>query len=178
MGWSFKVHGGVAAGLGAVLVVLAGLTWLPGTLSLFEARWLSALIFALLFPIFIAALARLFLARADNALLWQAFRCLPGKVQTGLAVLALSGMAMAFLSMGVEGNLQSAEVRDGRYFAFDTTPHARGTVELSRERYQAVLEADQRSMLTISGVVFVGAAYAVLAAGELRRADRGVAPSR
>ncbi|MFI8861308.1 hypothetical protein ACIGW5_32785 [Streptomyces prasinus] len=45
MGWSFKVHGGVAAGLAAVLVMLAGLTWLPGTLLLFEARWLSALIF-------------------------------------------------------------------------------------------------------------------------------------
>ncbi|MFC5953483.1 hypothetical protein ACFP51_02940 [Streptomyces pratens] len=47
-----------------------------------------------------------------------------------------------------------------------------------RERYQAVLEADQRGMLTIPGVLLVGAACAVLAAGELRRADRGVAPSR
>ncbi|MFF0103657.1 hypothetical protein [Streptomyces hirsutus] len=114
----------------------------------------------------------------DKDLFWQAFRCLPGKVQAGLAVLALSGMAMTFLSLGQEGNLQSAEARDGRYFAFDTTPHARGTVALSRERYQAVLEADQRSMLTIPGVLLVGTACAVLAAGELRRADRGVVPSR
>ncbi|MEV7859059.1 hypothetical protein AB0O86_09550 [Streptomyces hirsutus] len=176
MGWSFKVHGGVAAGLGAVLMVLAGLTWLPGTLLLIEEGGLLALIVVLLFPILMAAAVRLLLARADKAQVWQALRCLPGKVQAGLAVLVLSGMAMMFLSMGREGNLQSAEVRDGKYFAFDTT--ARGTVELSRERYQAVLEADQRSMLTIPGVVLVGAACAVLAAGELRRADRGVAPSR
>ncbi|MGJ3559437.1 hypothetical protein ACR6C2_14620 [Streptomyces sp. INA 01156] len=33
-GWSFKVHGGVAAGLGAVLLVLAGLTLLPAS-----CRW-------------------------------------------------------------------------------------------------------------------------------------------
>lgn len=176
MGWSFKVRGGVAAVLGAVSVVLAWLTRLPGTLPLPEETGLLALIVVLLFPVLATALARLVLMRVDKALVWRAFRCLPGKVQAGLAVLALSGMAMMFLSLGQEGNLQSAEARDGRYFAFDTT--ARGTVELSRERYQAVLETDQRSMLTMSGVVFVGAAYAVLAAGELRRADLGVAPSR
>ncbi|CAM5519603.1 hypothetical protein [Streptomyces hirsutus] len=176
MGWSFKLHGGVAAGLGAVLLPLAWLTWLPGTLPLLDGRWLLPLNVVVVFPTVMAALARLVLARADKAQVWQALRCLPGKVQAGLAVLVLSGMAMMFLSMGREGNLQSAEVRDGKYFAFDTT--ARGTVELSRERYQAVLEADQRSMLTIPGVVLVGAACAVLAAGELRRADRGVAPSR
>ncbi|MFG3347412.1 hypothetical protein ACGF1Z_20350 [Streptomyces sp. NPDC048018] len=34
MGWSFTLHAGLAAGLGAVLLVLAGLTWLPGTLHL------------------------------------------------------------------------------------------------------------------------------------------------
>ncbi|WP_406727708.1 hypothetical protein WJ438_28195 [Streptomyces sp. GD-15H] len=158
--------------------MLAGLTWLPGTLPLLEARWLPALIVALFFPIFMSAVVRLFLARADRALVWQAFRRLPGQVQTGLAVLAVSGVVMTFISAVQEGNLQSAEAKDGRYSAFDTTPYARGTVELSHEQYQTVLEADQRSMLTIPGVLFVGAAYAVLAAGELRRANRGAAPSR
>ncbi|WP_326752505.1 hypothetical protein OH738_28105 [Streptomyces hirsutus] len=176
MGWSFKVHGGVAAGLGAVFLALAWLTRLPGALPLLDERWLLPLNFVVVFPTVTAALARLVLARTDKAQFWQASRCLPGKVQAGLAMLFLSGMAMMFLNMGREGNLQSAEVRDGKYFAFDTT--ARGTAELSWEQYQVVLEVDQRSMLTIPGVVLVGAACAVLAAGELRRADRGVAPSR
>ncbi|MBL3670303.1 hypothetical protein JL475_30875 [Streptomyces sp. M2CJ-2] len=178
MGWSFKVHGGVAAGLGAVLLVLAGLTWLPGVLPLAKAGWLLALIAVLFLPIVISAVARLFLARVDKSLAWQAFRCLPGWVRMGLAVLILSGVVMTFFGKGQEGNLQAAEVKDGRYFAFDTTPHARGTVELSHEQYQVVLEADQRFKLTTSGALFVGAAYAVLVAGELRRADRGAASPR
>lgn len=112
------------------------------------------------------------------ALAWQAFRCLPGWVQMGLAVLILSGVGMTFLGKGQEGNLQAAEVKDGRYFALDTTPYARGTVELSREQYQVVLEADRRVWITAAGMFFVGAACAVLVAGELRRADRGAASSR
>ncbi|MFD6322981.1 hypothetical protein ACFWOL_08915 [Streptomyces sp. NPDC058442] len=178
MGWSFKVHGGVAAGLGAVLLVLAGLTLLPGVLPPAEVGWLPALIAVLFVPIVVSAMVRLFLARVDKSLAWQAFRCLPGWVQTGLAVLILSGVMVTFFGKGQEGNLQSAEVKDGRYFALDTTPYARGTVELSREQYQVVLEADRRTMLAVPGMLFVGAAYAVLVAGELRRADRGVVSSK
>ncbi|MFC5671816.1 hypothetical protein [Streptomyces incanus] len=178
MGWSFKVHGGVAAGLGAVLLVLAGLTLLPGVLPLAKTGWLLALSAVLFFPIVISAVVRLFLARVDKDLAWQAFRCFPGWVQAGLAVLVLSGVGMTFFGKGQEGNLQAAEVKGGRYFAFDTTPYARGTVELSYEQYQVVLEADRRVWITVSGALFVGAAYAVLVAGELRRADRGAASSR
>ncbi|MGY0067038.1 hypothetical protein ACWZEH_09425 [Streptomyces sp. QTS137] len=174
MGWSFRVHGGVAAGLGAVLLVLAGLTWLPGALPLAGVRWLPMVLVVVLFPVFVAAVARLLLRRADKGLVWQAFRCLPGKVQVGLLALALSGFAMTAFGYEPEGNLQSAEVRDGRYFAFDTTPHARGTVEISQEQYRAVHEADQRSLLAVPGLLFVGAAYVVLAAGELHRADLGI----
>lgn len=68
-------------------------------------------------------------------------------------------------------------LREGRYYAFETAPHARGTVEISRSRYPAVLEDDRRVWLTAPGVLCVFAAYAVLAAGELRRADRGAARS-
>lgn len=178
MGWSFKVHGGVAAGLGAVLLVLAGLTLLPGVLPLARAKGPLALIAFLSLPIVISAVARLLLARVDKSLAWQAFRCLPGRVQVGLAVMVLSGVGMTFLGKGQEGNLQAAEVKDGRYFALDTTPYARGTVELSHEQYQVVLEADRRVWITVSGMFLAGAACAVLVAGELRRADRGAASSR
>lgn len=172
MGWTYRVHGCLATVLGSTLLVLSALTWLPGTLPLVGARWPSAAIVVLLFPVFTAALVRLFLTRADRHSVWLAVRCLPRTVQVALAALAVSGVVMTAASTAGEGNLQSAEVKEGRLFAFDTTPHARGTVEVSRSRYQAVLESDQRTMFAIPGLLFVGAAYAVLAAGELRRADR------
>ncbi|MEV6583938.1 hypothetical protein AB0M92_38070 [Streptomyces sp. NPDC051582] len=179
MGWTYKVHGGLATALGSTLLVLSALTWLPGTLPLTGTRWPLAAIAVLLFPVFTSALARLFLTRADRHSVWLAVRCLPRKTQVALAALAVSGVVMTVASTAGEGNLQSAEVKEGRFFAFDTTPQTRGTVEVSRSRYQAVLESDQRTLLAIPGLLFVAAAYAVLAAGELRRADpdaTGVAP--
>ncbi|NML53919.1 hypothetical protein HHL19_32130 [Streptomyces sp. R302] len=173
MGWSFKLHGGLAAGLGATLLVLAGLTWLPGTLPLAESGWPVAAIAVSLFPVFGAALARLMLARADRRTMWLAFRCLPGKVQVALGALFLSGVVLTIPSGVGEGHLQAAETKDGRYFAFDTTPYERGTIEVSRSQYVVVLESDQRSMFTIPATLFVGAAYGALTAGELRRADLG-----
>ncbi|MFE7950605.1 hypothetical protein [Streptomyces sp. NPDC057426] len=173
MGWSFKLHGGLAAGLGAALLVLAGLTWLPGTLPLADSGRPVAAIAVSLFPIFIAAVARLILARADRRSMWLAFRCLPGKVQVALGALFLSGVVLATLGGAGEGNLQAAEMKAGRYFAFDTTPHGRGTTEVSQSQYMAVLESDQRSMFAIPGMLFVGAAYGALTAGELRRTELG-----
>ncbi len=175
--WTFKSHGGVAAALGAALLVLAALTWLPGTLPLTVSGWPMAVIAVLLFPIFISALVRMLLTRADRHSVWLAFRCLPRKAQMGLAALAISGVGITVISAATEGNLQAAEVKDGQYFAFDTTPHARGTVEVSQSQYQAVLESDQRSMFATPALLFVGAACVVLAAGELRRADRNSTPS-
>ncbi|MGW6689963.1 hypothetical protein [Streptomyces sp. NPDC054961] len=177
MGWTYKMHGGVATVLGVTLLVLTALTWLPGTLPLTGARWPLVAIVVLLFPLFISALVRLFLTRADRYAVWLAFRCLPRKTQAVLGALAVSGVVMTVLSTAGEGNLQSAETKEGRFFAFDTTPRARGTVEVSPSRYQAVLESDQRSMFAIPGLLFLGAAYVVLAAGELRRAEGGSLPS-
>ncbi|MEU7581698.1 hypothetical protein AB0B50_29320 [Streptomyces sp. NPDC041068] len=171
MGWTFKLHGGVAVVLGFVLLVLTALSWLPGTFSLAGARWLVVAGFALLPPVFLSALVRGFLARTDRQSLWLAFRCLPGQVQVGLAALFVSGAVMAVVTMGGGTNLQAAEMREGRYFALDTTPHARGRVEVSRSRYEAVLASDRRPMLVIPGMLFIGAAFVVLTAGEVRRAD-------
>lgn len=123
------MHGGVAAGLGATHLFLATLTWLPGTLPLTGVSWLAAAIVALLFLTFGSALVRVILTGADKHAMWLAFRCLPGKVQMTLGALALLGVVVLIFSTATAGNLQSAEVRDGRYVALDTTPHARGTVE-------------------------------------------------
>ncbi|MFE3740796.1 hypothetical protein [Streptomyces sp. NPDC059134] len=129
---------------------------------------------ALLFPIFVAALVRLILTGADRHSVWIAFRCLPAKVQAALGALVVSGVVLLLFNTAGTSNLQAPEVKDGRYFAFDTTPHARGTIEVSHSQYVAVLKSDQRNMLAIPGLLFAGAAYLVFAAGELRRADLGV----
>ncbi|MGW2015454.1 hypothetical protein [Streptomyces sp. NPDC001927] len=172
MGWTYKLHGGVATALGATLLLLTGLTWLPGTLPLTGSGWPMIVIVALLFPIFLAALARVMLTGADHHTVWQAFRCLPHRAQLGLAALALAGVVMQ-LPAEEQGNLQSAEAKNGHHYAFDTTPHNRGTREISQPQYEAVLEADQRMMLGIPGTLFITAACLALGAGELRRADRG-----
>jgi hypothetical protein len=174
---SFKVHGGIAAGLSTVLLLLAALTWLPGTLPLAGSQWPMVAIVVLLFPIFTAALARIFLSGADRYSMWLAFRCLSGRVQAVLGTLAVSGVLLMVFSTAGAGNWQAPEVKDGRYFVFDTTPYARGTIEVSHSQYEAVLESDQRSMFAIPGMLFAGAAYVVFVAGELRRADIGFGSS-
>ncbi|MFF6779863.1 hypothetical protein [Streptomyces sp. NPDC012510] len=174
MGWSFKLHGGIAAGLSALLLISAALTWLPGTLPLVDSPWLTAAVVLLLFPIFAAAMVRVLLTRADRHSVWLAFRCLSGAVQGALGSLVASGIVVILVSVAGAGNLQSADIRDGRYFVLDVTPNERGTVEVSQSRYMAVLESDRRSMLAIPGILFAAAAYLALAVGELRRADAGL----
>jgi hypothetical protein len=133
-----------------------------------------AVIMVLLFPIFVTALARMLLTRVDRHLAWLAFRCLPGKAQAALGALVISGIALMLFSMVGAGNLQGPEIKNGRYFVFDTNPYARGTIEVSRSQYVDVLESEQRAMLAISSLLFAGAAYLAFAAGELRRSDAGL----
>ncbi|MFB7046720.1 hypothetical protein ACFCZ5_19330 [Streptomyces microflavus] len=75
--------------------------------------------------------------------------------------------------MGASRGLQQPEARDGRYFALDTMSSERATVEILKSCYQALELGGSRSMLAVPAVLLVGAAYLVLAAGEVRRADPG-----
>ncbi|MFE2294851.1 hypothetical protein [Streptomyces sp. NPDC059452] len=176
MEWTFKLHAGLAAALGAVLLVLAALTWLPGTLPLPEAGWPVIALGALVALIVLPALARIALTRADRSTAWQAFRCLPGRAQAGLAALGLACAVLVICTIGGDQGMSSPEAKDGRYYAFQAAGYQRGTVEVSRSQYEAVLEDSQRLMLTVPGFLLTVAAYTVLAAGELRRADRTSAP--
>ncbi|NEE32188.1 hypothetical protein G3M53_42920, partial [Streptomyces sp. SID7982] len=92
---SFTLHGGAAAVLSAAALVLAGLTWLPGrgVLPLFEPAWPMAVVIIPAFLLFLAALVRQFATGADRSAQWQAFRCLPGRVQAGLGFLAVASVA-------------------------------------------------------------------------------------
>ncbi|MGV9424382.1 hypothetical protein ACWDO7_08865 [Streptomyces sp. NPDC003656] len=175
MGWTFKAHGALAYALGLTLLALTALTWLPAValrIPPTALTWLTAAILALLIPTFLSAGIRAFLARADRHTTWQAFRCLPAKVQLALALAALAGATLLALTISGGGSLQNAREKNGHYYAFDTSPLTRHTVEISRTQYRAVRHDEGRTWLLLPGVLYVGAAYAVLTAGEVRRADR------
>jgi hypothetical protein len=84
MGRSIKWHGGIAAVLGTAALLLAALTWLPGTLPFAEAR-LPLFSVAVVAPFVVAAGVRSVLAGVSKDSAWLAFRCLPSKVQGSLA---------------------------------------------------------------------------------------------
>lgn len=181
MGWTYKLHGGVGAALGAALLGLAALTWVPGTWPLFEASWLVVAGFASAFVLLVSALVRAALAGADKRMQWEAFRCLPGRVQAGFAVLAVAGVAIMAADVagaGSPGRLQDAEVRDGRYYAFDPGPETRGTVGIGRSEYEALLPGSRRPFLAFPGILLLGASGLALTTGELRRADRARTAAR
>ncbi|MER7908620.1 hypothetical protein [Streptomyces sp. NPDC096068] len=171
---SFKVHAALAGGAGALMLLVAGPTLLPGVLPLPSPRFLAVLAGVTVFPLLGWALFRgLFFGGFDRELQWLAFRCLPGRTRLALVALIGAGVALCVLDGAASGSRQNAEVRDGRYVVLETTPGRRGTVEVDRREYEAVREADQRGALTIPGTMLAGTALIVLVTGEARRADGG-----
>ncbi|MBT3159726.1 hypothetical protein KQH42_16075 [Streptomyces sp. CHA1] len=177
---SLLIHAGFGLVPGGALILIAALTWIPGVVP---PDWspgvpLAALLLA--FPLFVAAVARLLLARVSKATLWEAFRCLPGMAQLGIGGGLVAGLGTLFsVSAGPYGHLQAPEEDGvGRYTAFDTS--VRETVEVSREVYLAVVGADLRMSLGMVATMLVAAGAAVLLAGEVRRWDqaRGPGPDR
>ncbi|MGA5008825.1 hypothetical protein ACPCDX_28050 [Streptomyces koyangensis] len=168
---SYLIHAGFGLVPGGALILLAALTWVPG---LVPPEWSPGVLAALLlaFPLFLAAVARLLLARVSKATLWEAFRCLPGMAQLGIGGGLVVGFGTSFsVSAGPYGHLQAPEEDGvGRYTAFDTS--VRETVEVSREVYLAVVGADLRMSLGMVATMLVAAGAAALLAGEVRRADR------
>ncbi|MFZ4299174.1 hypothetical protein ACOZE3_14815 [Streptomyces cinereoruber] len=168
---SFKVHAVLAGGTSALMLLVAGLTLLPGSLPLPSPRLLALLAGATVLPLLGWAFVRGLFGGFDRTAQWPAFRCLPGPTQLALVALLGAGVVLCVLDGGASGSRQNAEVRDGRYVVFETTPGRRGTVEVDRREYEAVREADQRGALTIPGTMLAGAALIALVTGEVRRAD-------
>ncbi|WP_051821132.1 hypothetical protein VM636_22035 [Streptomyces sp. SCSIO 75703] len=174
MGWTYRAHAGLAGGLSTVLTVAALLTWVPGTVPT-APGWLTGVGYGLALPLFLVALARLAPLRADRYLAWQAFRCVPLPARAVLGTLPAAGTLTMAVDLARNETLTSPEARDGRYCARETAPGARGEVEIPEGRHQALREEERRGALAGAGLFAAGAAYAVLTAAGLRRADRAVA---
>ncbi|MFE2143666.1 hypothetical protein ACFXA3_18345 [Streptomyces sp. NPDC059456] len=181
MGWTFKLHAAVAGGLSALMVAVAAVTALPGITAVPGAHGLALVGIACVFPLFLAGQVRLLRARCTKATAWLALLCLPVAVRAALVVLVGGGFALSFLSIAFSADLQEPEVRDGHYYAFDTSRGVRTTVEVSRGRYESALAAEQLVMLAGPAAFLAVAAGAALVAGELGRspvAVGGGAPRR
>ncbi len=161
------MHAGIAGGLGALMVLTAALTLLPGPLPLPGAGVLMGVGLAATFPLFGVAIVRGFVVPKEEQ--WPAFRCLPGWVQLTLALLLGAGIAVNMVR-GEEVRGQDAQIRDGRYQVFVTAQGKRGWADVGRDEYLRVRESDQRSALAIPGTLLAGAATLSLITGEARRA--------
>ncbi len=170
MGWSFKVHGGIALAMSATALLLALLSWVPGTtLSLTDVDWLAVVV--LMLPVVLAAGVRVLLTGSDKKTLWRAFWCLPGRLQATLGVLFISGFALFFMGMSNDTRQQTEMIKDGRYYVFDMTTSKRAVVEVPRSQYEKVAREDQRPMFAGFTWLCAVSAFGVFTAGELRRAD-------
>ncbi|MFK4594152.1 hypothetical protein [Streptomyces pristinaespiralis] len=157
----FKVQAGLALVLSAFQLSASALTLLPGA-PVLDTGLVTGIGFALLFPLFIATIAQGIAVTADLGagagqgwVQWLALRCLPRAVQACVACLFAAGIAL--LVIGGEGPRQSGPVRDGRYYALDTSPSHRGEVEVGRSEHEVLVRADQRFMFSITGLLAAGA---------------------
>ncbi|WDG28434.1 hypothetical protein N7925_08835 [Streptomyces sp. CA-278952] len=83
----------------------------------------------------------------------------------------VAGAAVVGLDAAGDQLLQDAEVRQGRYVAYDTSVTTDRAVELTRDAYLALSPSSRRLMFAIAGLMATGVAAGVLTVGELRRAD-------
>lgn len=120
---------GIALALSALFLLSAVLAWMPWASWPAGMTWMAAAASSL--PVALAAVGRVLLTRADRKTLWLSFRCLPGRLQAVLGVLAVTGVLMAVIGASQENNLQTDGVEDGRHYVYDTTPST-GDVPRSR----------------------------------------------
>ncbi|HEX5568190.1 MAG TPA: hypothetical protein VFY14_14900 [Streptomyces sp.] len=167
MGWSFKLHAGIAAGLSAALLVAAALTLLPGLLWP-NSPWLGAGTMLLAFSVCGAALLRGTLAGGGRRSVWSAFRRLPGAVQVVLVALFVTGLVLVAGSAAA-GSRQPSGSGEGRYHVLDTDSHQPGLALLSHGEHEAAIESEQRYMFAVPGIMLAVTATLILVTGELRR---------
>ncbi len=168
MHWSYKVHAAALGGLSVLSVATAALVALPGRIPLPGGPSAPMVLVALGFPLLLVAVVRAVFTRGDRRMQWLAFRCLPVVLQGALVLLAGAGIVLSALGTG---GRQDAEVRDGLYYVFDTSPTARGEVEVSRDEYEAVRESEWIGVGAGAGTLYAAVTALVLAVGELRRED-------
>ncbi|WP_063782269.1 hypothetical protein [Streptomyces vietnamensis] len=169
MGTRFKVLAALTGGMSALMVLTALLTLLPGRLPLPPDEVLMGIAFAVAFPLGAWTVVEGVLSRAERSMQWPAFRCLPGRVQLAVGALVVLAVLTAFADAATGSSRQSSDVREGRYYAFETSRGNRGTVEIGRQEYEELEESSRRGSLAIPGVMLAVLTALILVNGELRR---------
>ncbi|KUO22232.1 hypothetical protein [Streptomyces dysideae] len=173
---NYKVRAGIGAGTSTVLLTLAALTFVPGaSMSKDAAAGVMVLGLLVAVPLMIVGLVQGALAKADKSTMWLAVRCLPGRVQAGLAVLGVAGAVLGGTVMGSPADLAEPQIRNGLYYAEDRSERPWKRIEISCSQYETIVRSDQRAMFTIPGAMLAITACLTLAYGELSRADAAAA---
>ncbi|MFF0478278.1 hypothetical protein [Streptomyces sp. NPDC004284] len=173
----FKVLAALAGGMSALMVLAALLTLLPGRLPLPSDEVLMGVAFAVLFPLGAWTVAEGFLSGDERSMQWPAFRCLPGRVQWAVGALVVVAAVTAFADVATDSSRQSSGVREGRYYAFETSRGNRGTVEIGRQEYEELEESSRRGSLAVPGAMLAVLTALILVNGELRRVPVRAAPA-
>ncbi|MEV7566219.1 hypothetical protein [Streptomyces tanashiensis] len=165
----FKVLAALTGGLSALMVLTAALTLLPGRLPLPSSGILTGIAFAALFPLGAWTVVEGIRTGTERRHQWLAFRCLPGRVRLVVGALVVAAAVNAYAAATTESSRQTLDVREGRYYAFETSPGRRGTVEVSRQEYAELMETDQRGSLAVPGAILAVLTALALVSGEMAR---------
>ncbi|CAM5428285.1 hypothetical protein STANM337S_02491 [Streptomyces tanashiensis] len=165
----FKVLAALSGGLSTLMVLTAALTLLPGRLPLPSSTILMSIAFATVFPLTVWTIVEGVRAGAERSEQWPAFLRLPGRVQLAVGLLIVTAAVTAYGNAVAGSSRQSPDVREGRYYAYETSPGRRGTVEVSRQEYAELTEIDQRGSLAIPGAMLAGMTALLLVSGEMAR---------
>ncbi|MER5204916.1 hypothetical protein [Streptomyces sp. NPDC002825] len=152
----FKIHAALSGGMSAVMLTPAALTLLPGRLPLPSRGFLNDIAGTALVPLGIWTFVEVFLGIV-NRKRDDAQGSVPRPVRRAVATLLVAACALLVVQMATAGNLQSAAVREGHYYAREAPPDRRSEpgveFEVSRQEYAELREAGQRGMLVIPGLV-------------------------
>ncbi|MEU4171322.1 hypothetical protein AB0F46_31145 [Streptomyces sp. NPDC026665] len=171
MSGSFRVHSVFAAVLAVALLLFVAVTWLPGPSPVDGTGWAALTVIGAVVLVPAALVVRLRLNDVE-AELWPAFRELRRPLRRALVALLLTAAAALVLSV-VHGDLlyQEPEALAGRYYASKVSGD-RGRIEVTKAGYEAVVENEQRVLLSLAGCVAAFGACATFTAREMFRVDR------
>lgn len=165
------MHSAFAAVLAIALLLFVAVTWLPGPSPVDGTGWAALTLVGVFILVPFAFMVRLSLNDVEPKV-WQAFRALRRPLRRALVALLLTAAAGLLLSV-VHGDLlyQEPETLAGRYYVLDAAGD-RSRVEVTKAGYEAVVEGEQRVLLSLASCLAAFGACATFAARDLFRENR------
>ncbi|MFE0463114.1 hypothetical protein ACFW1A_28050 [Kitasatospora sp. NPDC058965] len=175
----YKVHFGVALTLGGTGLLCMASTWLPGAYVV--PKWFLIGLFAMVFPVFIAAMFRgvgaARLMGRENALrLVRYVLLLPPVLKLGYALV----LGLAVLGLATAGGAQDAQAdASGYYYTYwdqEAQPPHEARVDLTEPQYYAALKSQDRILTAFPVLFYAVSSFLVLASASAAAGARTATP--